>query len=125
MHVQPSQDRLLKPTTWVRLLIAGGLMCGLAVVFVAPARFGFGQPEAKSSQAESPGLRGILPAELPDDLAAEAFDPLGKDWAEWSEGVSSDLFELYEGENTSVATQRKLIASLRSGGFDRPHSPPA
>jgi hypothetical protein len=98
-----------------RLLLGAGLSGLLAVAVVVPAQLGFGfvQPEKKAAAASSPGLRGILPAEVPDDLALEAFEPLGKDWAKWSASVNGDLNKLYSGENVDAAAQRKIIAELR------------
>jgi hypothetical protein len=98
-----------------RLLLAAGLCAVLAALLVIPAQIGFGfvQPEKKDAAGGSPGLRGILPAEVPDDLAFEAFEALGKDWAKWSESVNGNLNKLYSGEKVDAAAQRKIIADVR------------
>lgn len=98
-----------------RLLLGAGLCALLALLLVIPAQFGYGyvQPEKKKAASSSPGLRGILPAEIPDDLAFESFEALGKDWAKWSESVSGNLNKLYSGENLDAAAQRKIISELR------------
>lgn len=108
------QQRKTEPAARRQRLFVGTIL-GLAItgLLAAYAQFGFAQPEKKKAAQGGPGLRGILPNEVPDALVLEEFDKLGKPYAEWTKAVYADLTTLYEGENTGVADQRKAIASLR------------
>jgi len=118
MHKVPSKSTLRRG----RLLLSALLATALTGSLFLSAQSGFGQaeqPKKKSDKkdkqpAGNVGLQGILPDEVPDALVLEAFDPLGEDWTKWSEAVFQDLIQLYEGDDTTIAEQRKIIASLRS-----------
>lgn len=57
------------------------------------------------------GLRGIWPAEVPEDLV-EAVMELPESWSMWGEGLSGELMALYTQENLDVAGQRQTLAAL-------------
>lgn len=113
----PKKSHLVR---WSRTVFGTALMVVLLVFLLGSLERGFGQGEKKkkapprAKAAAGPGLRGLLPAEVPDALIFEEFEPLGKAWEAWTEAVQQDLAALYEGEESNAQTQRKTIASLRN-----------
>lgn len=81
------------------------------IVFAVSATSGFGQPEGETS---SVGLQAILPSEVPEEIGYEAFLVLGGNWEEWSRDVSDEVFNLYQGELSTIADQRAQLELLRS-----------
>ncbi|MFQ5731162.1 MAG: hypothetical protein ACE5KM_04305, partial [Planctomycetaceae bacterium] len=116
MEPQRANRGALKTLSSNRLILPVGLTCLLGALLFAPLRFGFGQADKKTAAPAAkagPGLSGILPEEVPDDLAFEAFEALGKDWEKWGEAVIADLSNLYDAEEGNADTQRKAIAAIR------------
>lgn len=114
MEAHRADRRILRAVAASRTLFCCALAGVLTLSIVATTEFGFGQQKKKkATPAAAPGLKGILPDEIPDSLALEAFEPLGKDWSKWSGDVSADLMKLYSEEIPDAAGQRKLIASIR------------
>ena len=117
MEPQRANRGALRPFPSGRILLPVATLCLLSALMFAPALFGYAQP-AKPKPAPTakpgPGLRGILPDEVPDALSFEAFNDLGKSWEKWGAGVAEDLGTLYESEDSTAATQRKTIASIRT-----------
>ena len=68
---------------------------------------------AADSDTKPVGLRGILPAEVPEDLAS-TLSQLKGNWEKWVAGVSADLATLYETEDVDLSGQRKVLAALRA-----------
>ena len=68
----------------------------------------WGDEEAEAA----PGLRGILAEEVPDGLTFDEFEQLDGNWAEWAEGVATELETFYEGEDVDEARQREILATL-------------
>src|SRR4029453_13785363 len=66
-----------------------------------------------ADEAPSTGLRGILPAAIPSDLAATT-EALPENWKEWGTALNGELTRLYVTENVDVAGQRQAIAALRA-----------
>eukprot|EP00913_Durusdinium_trenchii_P005630 g5248.t1 len=112
-----------KPSHWwnqlirKRNLVLSGLGIAALTAVLAASSDGFGQPEAKKEAAKAPasgpGLKGMLPDELPDALLAGAFDPLGKDYRAWSDQVMENLAKLYGEEPADAAGQRQALISLK------------
>jgi hypothetical protein len=71
------------------------------------------EAESVSEELEV-GLRGILPAEVPDGLEQEEFTMLAGNWAEWSTQTGEIVSKLYEGVGLDQAAQREVVGSLRS-----------
>lgn len=69
--------------------------------------------QSAPAQGGNPGLRGILPAEVPDGLTFEEFEALDGNWADWSAEVAELVANLYEQEDLKLGGQRKLLATLR------------
>src|SRR5258708_32263579 len=65
-----------------------------------------------ADEAPAAGLRGILPATAPSDLAA-TIATLPENWKAWGEAMTAELASLYETEGVDVSGQRKAIAGLR------------
>lgn len=65
-----------------------------------------------ADEAPTAGLRGILPAAVPSDVAA-TIATLPDNWKEWGDGTTAELTTLYVTEDTDVSGQRKAIAALR------------
>ncbi len=61
-----------------------------------------------------PGLRGILPELVPEDLLDEKFEALGGNWEEWGQETASLAASLYEGEDLDSTKQREVIEELDS-----------
>src|SRR5260370_12838779 len=66
-----------------------------------------------ADEAPSAGLRGILPAAIPSDLAA-TIETLPENWKEWGTALNGELTTLYVTEHVDVAGQRQAIAPLRA-----------
>lgn len=92
-----------KSTTYVAAAL---LVCAAA----ASVTRGFQEAE---QPAGPPGLRGILPADVPSDLGFGAFSVLEGAWADWAGAASEDVAKLYDPE-TDVAGQKAAIDQLRS-----------
>ena len=75
---------------------------------------------AFDAQAPASGLKGILPEAPPSELAIEAFEPLGKNWTDWSQGTADAIADFYKLEGDAAA-QREQLAVLKSklGVMDR------
>lgn len=93
----------------IGMLFSGGLITLTAVVFLASSLWGF-----EESSSKSPGLRGILPVEIPPGLDAEAFSVLDGNWESWSTEVAGKMATLYIDESLDAAGQRQLIHVLKS-----------
>jgi len=65
-----------------------------------------------ADEAPTAGLRGILPAAVPSDLAA-TIATLPDNWKEWGEALTAELTTLYVTDGVDVSGQRKAIAALR------------
>jgi hypothetical protein len=65
-----------------------------------------------ADEAPSTGLRGILPAAIPSDVAA-TIEELPENWKEWGAALNGELTTLYVTETVDVAGQRQAIAALR------------
>ena len=65
-----------------------------------------------ADEAPSVGLRGILPEAVPADLTG-AIAALPDNWKDWGTALGADLTALYETPDSTVASQRQAIASLR------------
>lgn len=94
---------------WSKRLAIGSLLVGLAA-----------GASAFDAAAPAVGLKGILPEEAPAELAAEAFEPLGPNWAEWSQGTVAAIQAFYKADG-DVAAQQQQLAKLKSklGVIDR------
>ncbi|MCH9654072.1 MAG: hypothetical protein K0U86_11565 [Planctomycetes bacterium] len=68
--------------------------------------------EVKKPQPKEVGLQGILPAEVPEDLAESPEDLEGK-WAKWGDQVSDLLGKLYESE-LNLAQQKQTLKALQA-----------
>src|SRR5262245_40349148 len=66
-----------------------------------------------ADEASSSGLRGVLPAAIPSDLAA-TIEELPENWKEWGTAVNGELTTLYVTDNVDVSGQRQAIAALRA-----------
>src|SRR5262245_26278045 len=66
-----------------------------------------------ADEAPSAGLRGVLPAAIPSDLAA-TIETLPENWKEWGTALNGELTTLYVTDNVDVAGQRQAIAALRA-----------
>jgi hypothetical protein len=66
-----------------------------------------------ADEAPSTGLRGIIPAAIPSDLAA-TIETLPENWKEWGTALNGELTTLYVTENVDVAGQRQAITALRA-----------
>ncbi len=66
------------------------------------------------------GLKGILPAEVPEMLAADAFSPLGPNWETWNQGTVQAIDAFYKMDG-DLAAQQKALAGLKKklGVLDR------
>ncbi len=60
------------------------------------------------------GLAGILPAEVPPGLNADAFGVLGGSWAEWSAGAAAAVAQLYQENPGDLAAQRHALATAKA-----------
>ena len=65
-----------------------------------------------ADEPANPGLRGILPGNVPSDLTG-ALAVLPENWQPWAGAVGTELASLYEAEDSDAASQRKTIAALR------------
>ncbi|HUQ68534.1 MAG TPA: hypothetical protein VM165_03365 [Planctomycetaceae bacterium] len=63
--------------------------------------------------APQAGLQGILPADIPAELSADAFAPLGETWAEWNATAVAAVEAVYKAEG-DVAAQRAALAKLKA-----------
>jgi hypothetical protein len=88
---------------WTKRFALGGLMAGLAA----------GAWAFEAATVSPEGLRGILAAEAPSDLAAAEFEPLGTNWQQWSEETAQAIQTFYKLEGDSAA-QRGQLAGLKS-----------
>lgn len=68
--------------------------------------------DGKKAQAKAVGLQGILPAEVPEDIAEPPEGLEGK-WAKWGDQVYDLLGKLYESKLT-LAQQKQTLAALQS-----------
>ncbi len=67
----------------------------------------------KEIDLKKEGLSGILPELVPIDLDQDAFDMLGGNWTEWSEGVADLVMELYGEEKPELEGQRELLKKIK------------
>ena len=76
--------------------------------------------EDKPAEPADPGLRGILPQDVPLDLTSDAIN-LGGNWEKWSTDLASTIEQLYTGENVDKKAEAELIATLqkRIGTIDK------
>jgi len=58
------------------------------------------------------GVKGILPAETPAVLSAEAFESLGPTWSDWSQGAVEAIDAFYKIEGDAAA-QKAALASVK------------
>lgn len=85
---------------------------------------------AKSSPSAEPGLRGLLAAEVPEELADEALSDLEGQWAPVREKLNGLLVRLYEEKSLDVAGQRKTLVELKKQvklirtGIEQPRNKP-
>src|ERR1700733_9579181 len=93
----------------VRLLTAGIVVAASgAIIFAAFS-------EARALQAPSggkPGLKGILPKEVPADLGADSFTVLNGAWEKWGKDLSGLVTKLYTDDKLDAAGQRQLLKEL-------------
>jgi|HubBroStandDraft_4_1064222.scaffolds.fasta_scaffold25997_2 hypothetical protein len=93
----------------VRLLTAGIVVAASgAIIFAAFS-------EARALQAPSggkPGLKGILPKEVPADLGADSFTVLNGAWEKWGKDLSGLVTKLYTDDKLDAAGQRELLKQL-------------
>ena len=93
------------------LLIApAGVLLLPALILVAKVSNTF---EPGEDAPPSAGLRGVLPAEVPDELSADAFAELTGDLEELGISAAVLVADLYEGDRDTSESQRALIDQLR------------
>ncbi|MFO1020943.1 MAG: hypothetical protein U0903_09635 [Planctomycetales bacterium] len=79
----------------------GGLVCVLALTAMAAENL-----------ADTAGLKGILPAEIPEPLE-NAIGALQGNWKKWSDETLDELAKLYASEGLDVSGQRALLEKLK------------
>lgn len=68
----------------------------------------------ESASLIGPGLSGIFPSSVPDDLGDDQFSKLDGNWAEWSKTASAAVTEFYSKlEGSDSAAQRKALSALK------------
>lgn len=88
-----------------RTLVALATLAGLATAAWA-------WEDAKPAAPQ--GLSGILPAEVPANLSADAFSVLGGNWSDWSAGAAETVSQFYQSGSGDVAAQRQALASAKA-----------
>lgn len=58
------------------------------------------------------GLKGILPAETPAVLSADAFEALGPTWSDWSQSAVEAIDTFYKAEG-DVAAQKAALSAVK------------
>lgn len=82
------------------MVLFGGLLCSSW------------NSDAADDAALATGLRGVLPAEAPDDLT-DSISALPESWKAWGDTLISVLGDFYTKEDLNAAGQRRAIAVLR------------
>lgn len=102
------RKRLRRRRRWIKRLSVTSLLASLAAGAWA------------LDDGPATGLKGLLPAEAPAELSADAFSPLGENWAQWSTSAADAIANLYKAEG-DVAAQRAALDQVKSklGVLDR------
>lgn len=85
-------------------------LCGASVLSLGTSLASWGWEDAKPAQ---PGLRGILPVDVPSALGEDAFAALDGNWKEWGEQAAAEVAKLYTAENLDAAGQRQQLDVLK------------
>lgn len=81
-----------------------GLTCLLTVLAASAGALEVGRSH--------PGLKGLWTEQVPEELHADAFAPLGPNWKEWSEQTAAAIQRFYTLEG-DAAEQRRQLADLQ------------
>lgn len=85
-------------------------LCGASVLALGTTFVSGALEDTKPAQ---PGLRGILPADVPAAVNDEAFSVLDGNWQEWGEKTAAEVAKLYSEEALDVAGQRQQLEVLK------------
>jgi hypothetical protein len=96
------RNGLRRQRRWTNRLAAAALLAVLAA--------SAGALEVGTAQH---GLKGIFSEQVPAELSAEAFAPLGPNWKEWGEQTAAAIQRFYALEG-DAATQRQHLADLKA-----------
>src|SRR5262245_37497900 len=109
-----TSDRLhrngLKHPLPARKLAMTGLCAFLGVALALSACWAL---DDKPAEPQDPGLRGILPQDVPIDLTSDALGILGGNWQKWGAELAETIEKLYSGENVDKKAQTELLATLQ------------
>lgn len=97
-----ARKQLRRRQRWIKRWAVAGVLAGLSA-----AGWAF---ETADTTA---GLKGILPAEVPTALSAEAFTDLGPTWQEWSQTAVAAIQDFYKAEG-DVAAQKAALAKVKT-----------
>ncbi|MCX7418796.1 MAG: hypothetical protein NT013_04565 [Planctomycetia bacterium] len=85
--------------------------CGASTIALGTTIASWALDDAKP--AESAGLRGILPADVPNALGEDAFAALEGNWKDWGTQASADVAKFYADVATDVGAQRQQLDVLK------------
>jgi hypothetical protein len=83
-----------------------------ATVAISAAAFS-GAWALEGPSGGKPGLRGILPKEVPADLGADSFSGLNGAWEKWGKSLGESVGKLYTDDKLDAAGQRALLNELK------------
>ncbi|OYW15072.1 MAG: hypothetical protein B7Z55_15295, partial [Planctomycetales bacterium 12-60-4] len=95
------RKRLRRQKRWLKRLAISSVLLGLGM-----GGWAFGDANAPQ------GLKGILPAEVPATLTANAFEPLGETWKEWSATAAEAIAAFYKADG-DVAAQKAALDKVK------------
>lgn len=70
------------------------------------------KPAESTGPAPEPGLQGMLPFFIPNDLATDQWDRLDGNWADWSAGVAKSVTDFYESDSLNAKTYREALVDF-------------
>jgi hypothetical protein len=80
---------------------------------VAICAFAYSKAHAlQAGPSGKPGLRGILPKEVPADLSPDSFSAINGAWEKWGKDLSGLVTKLYSDDKLDAAGQRQLLKEL-------------
>lgn len=96
------------PSSKRRTLFGYGMAAVMTTAGIATLASGHQEPQPQ------PGLRGILPTQVPTGLTDEDFSVLGGNWEQWAQEVAKLLQQFYTDDSLDLNGQRTLLRQLHA-----------
>lgn len=86
-------------------------LCGASTIALGTTIASWALDDAKPAAAL--GLRGILPADVPNSLGEDAFAALEGNWKDWAAQAAADVAKFYGESTADLAAQRQQLDVLK------------